>query len=171
MLHNIRPFQPKPQRLAANWAATLLCVVACASAHAQDTMQTTRATVSSLGSGIALLNAKPKVEQIKFSGSATIKSKLGKDPDFNQPVLDLLIDMNGVVATGAASKTSFPLTSQHTLTVPFVPNQTIEILFPIETAGQTAAMSTVRTGLASFAINTDPATGAITSVSASLSAN
>lgn len=148
-------------------AATLLCALLYAPARAQDTMQTTPMPVTTASLSAAGLGS--NLEAISFSGSATIKTRLGRDPDLNKPVLDVLVDMNGVVGIGKVSGTRFPLTSQHTLTVPFLPNQTIKIVFPI-TASANAAMSAVRTGLATIAFNADPSTGAITSVSTSLSA-
>lgn len=156
-LRNLRP-------AAGCAAAALLCVLACAPALAQDTMQ---ATLTPVTAGFSAAGFGSNLEEITFSGSATIKSKLGRDPDLNKPVLDMLIDMKGVVGIGKTSGTRFPLTSQHTLTVPFLPNQTIKLVFPIA-ANSNAAMSAVRTGLATFAINTDPTTGAITSVSTTL---
>lgn len=162
MLQNFTPL--RALRPAECCAVTLLCALAFAPARAQDTMRTTLLPVNivsgaSAGSGL---------EAISFSGMATLKSKLGLDPDLNRPVLDVLIDLNGVVGIGKVSGTRFPLTSQHSLTVPFPPSQPIKIIFPIVDSGN-AAMSAVRTGLATIAFNTDPTTGAITSVSTSLS--
>ena len=159
--HLLRSLRP-----AACCAAVLLCAMASAPAHAQDTMQATPTPVTS---GFSATGFGSNLEQINFSGSATIKSKLGRDPDLNKPVLDLLIDMSGVVGVGATSGTRYPLSSQHTLTVPFLPNQTIKLIFPMSTS-TTVAMSAVRTGLATIAFNTDPTSGAITSVSTTLAA-
>jgi hypothetical protein len=137
-----------------------------AAAPMVDRVSTTQVSVTSVASAAAASGGTPA---ISFSGQATVKSRLSKDPEFGRSVLVLMIGLDGVTGLDAGTGKRYALSGSEVMIKPHAANQIVEFNFPIPAATD-AALSSLRTGVARFAFNVDVASGAITSASASLSA-
>jgi hypothetical protein len=128
-----------------------------------DSVSTTLVSVTSVAA------ASGSTPAISFSGQATVKSRLSKDPEFGRSVLVLMIGMDGVTGLDAGTGKRYALSGSEVVIKPHAAIQIVEFNFPIPATAD-AALSSLRTGVARFAFNVDVASGAITSASASLSA-
>lgn len=133
-------------------------------ALAADPVLTQMVAVKSL----AATTGPTALESVNFSGSATVRSQRVMDPD-GQSRLLFHIDMKGVSGVGSSSGASYALWSEEQLTRPLDAAQKFDIIFPFSKAA-TDPLGKVRTGMASFALNIDTATGAITASSATATA-
>jgi hypothetical protein len=106
---------------------------------------------------------------VKFSGNATLKSRLAKDPEFGKPSLVMHLDLSGVVGIGNSNKKKYFVSTNEEIVVPNAANQNIQ--FNVAVYSDPAdPLSAVRTGVLKFALNVDTATGTITSATASAAA-
>jgi len=106
-------------------------------------------------------------ESVSFSGNAQITSRLARDPDFGRPVLLLTIDLSAVSGVGSSTKAKYVIASQELVQRHLAPSHRVEITFPFVKNGM--GMSATRTGVASFAFDFDPNTGAVTGATGNVS--
>jgi hypothetical protein len=107
-------------------------------------------------------------ERVIFSGNAVATARIDLDPDRNQPTVEFMLDLNGVTGIGEKSRTRFQLDLCEITTKPHRNNQSIFIEFTLPAGVQD--VNKMRTGLASFVLNVDLATGAMSSGIATLGA-
>lgn len=106
-------------------------------------------------------------ESVTFSGSAKVASRLARDPDFNRPRLVLRIDLRDVSAVGA-SGAKYAIFGPELVAREVAASHTVEFTFPFK-ASSAASGATARTGVASFALDFDTATGGLTGASGGVS--
>lgn len=104
-------------------------------------------------------------ESVVFSGEAKIVSRLAKDPDFNQPRLVLSIDLSGVSGVGSSSRAKYVVTGPELVQRRLAASHAVEFTFPFTRSG---SAEVPQTGVASFTLGFDTATGAVTSASGGL---
>lgn len=107
-------------------------------------------------------------ERVVFSGDAVVTARVDFDPDLKKPTVEFMLDLAGVTGVGETSGTRFALDLREITTKPHLNNQSIDIEFALPTGTQD--VNKVRTGLASFMLNVDLATGKISSGIATLGA-
>jgi hypothetical protein len=161
------------QALLSPVALAVLAALAGAPAGAQDTAATsalaaqplvgpvTPDLVSISGSSVSIrgiVSGKP--ESVSFSGVAQIQSRLARDPDFGKPSLLLTIDLSSVSGVGSSTDAKYVISSQENVQRPLASSLQVEITFPFVKSGM--GMSATRTGVASFVLDFDLNTGAIT---------
>ena len=113
-------------------------------------------------------------ESVRFSGQARISSELVLDTTrFRPPHLPaviLIIDLSGVSGTGSSSGARYTAGGDGTPVFRQLASaDTVEITFPFS-RGTSMGTSSVRTGVASFALSFDTNTGAITKGTATVAA-
>ena len=113
-------------------------------------------------------------ESVRFSGQARVSSELVLDTTrFRPPHLPaviLIIDLSGVSGTGSSSEARYAVGGDGTPVFrQLASTDTVEIAFPFS-RGTSMGMSSVRTGVASFALSFDTSTGAITKGTATVAA-
>lgn len=107
-------------------------------------------------------------ESVAFSGSAQIQSRLALDPEDSRRAKILLqIDLSGVTGVGSSTRAAYVVEAQDVVTRGLAPSDVIELTFPFH-ANSARAVSASRTGVVSFALSFDTATGAITAAKASI---
>jgi len=97
-------------------------------------------------------------ESVTFSGQATVSSRLAPDPDFFKPRLVLSIDLSPVAGVGSNTGAQYVISGPELLNRDVAVSHTIEITFPFRGGSSSAP----RTGVASFVLDFDPNTGAVT---------
>jgi hypothetical protein len=102
-------------------------------------------------------------ESIAFSGNARIASRLAKDPDFGAPHLVLTIDLTGVAGTGSSSRAKYVISGPELVQRRLSASQRVEITFPFAKSG-----GAPQSGVASFLLDVDTATGAVKTASGSI---
>jgi hypothetical protein len=108
-------------------------------------------------------------ESVSFSGRVQIQSRLAVDPeDSRRSKLLLQIDLSGVSGVGASSAAAYVVDSRDIVTRGLVPSDVVRITFPFHPSSA-RAVSSARTGVASFALDIDTASGAVTAARASIS--
>jgi len=105
-------------------------------------------------------------ESVRFSGQARVSSELVLDTSRTRPPhppsVILIIDLSGVSGTGSSSEARYAVGGDGTPVFrQLASTDTIQIPFPF-TRGTSMGTSSVRTGVASFALSFDTNTGAIT---------
>jgi hypothetical protein len=105
-------------------------------------------------------------ESVSFSGEAVISSRLVPDPDFGRAALLLVIDLSGISGVGASTRMKYEVATREKVQRRVAPSHTVQVSFPFITTGATV----VGSGVASFALDIDVNTGAVTSATASVSA-
>ena len=102
-------------------------------------------------------------ESVYLSGLAQVTSAFVKtDPKFNHPPRVILsIDLHNVSGRGLATGATYVTTGQDELLRPLVASDLVEVTFPFYTSGPRGSAS-ARTGLASFRLNFNVTTGALT---------
>ena len=105
-------------------------------------------------------------ESVSFSGQAKVSSRLAPDPDFFKPRLVLSIDLSAVAGIGSSSGAKYVISGPELLNRDVAASHTIEITFPFSGG---ASSATPRTGVASFVLDFDPSTGAVTKASGQVS--
>jgi hypothetical protein len=105
-----------------------------------------------------LVTAPP--ETVVFQGNAKVNSRLAPDPDFGNPQLVLTIDVSGLSGSGSATREPYQVFGPEIIQRRLAATQTVEITFPFKAAN--ADQFTTFTGIASFALDFDMATGDIT---------
>lgn len=147
----------KSRTLAALLALTLL--VAGASAAVQ--WSSTTVPISGTVTG--------RPESVSFSGRVHIQSRLAVDPeDSRRNKVLLQIDLSGVSGVGASTAAAYVVDAQDIVTRGLASSDVVRITFPFHPSSA-RAVSSSRTGLASFALSIDTATGAVTAARASIS--
>lgn len=105
-------------------------------------------------------------ESVSFSGDAKVGTRLAPDPDFGAPSLVMSIDLTGISGWGASSEARYVIEGPEIVQKRLAPSYTVDITFPFYRSTSTG--STARTGIASFALNVNTATGAVTSATGSI---
>lgn len=105
-------------------------------------------------------------ESVSFSGQAKVTSRLAPDPDFFKPRLVLSIDLSAVSGVGSNTGAKYVISGPELLQRDVAASHTVEITFPFR-GGSSAALP--RTGVASFVLDFDPGTGAVTQASGNVS--
>ena len=105
-------------------------------------------------------------ESVRFSGQAQVSSELVLDTSRTRPPhppsVILIIDLSSVSGTGSSSEARYTVAGDGTLVSrQLASTDTLQIPFPF-TRGTSMGTSSVRTGVASFALSFDTNTGAIT---------
>jgi hypothetical protein len=113
-------------------------------------------------------------ESVRFSGQARISSELVLDTSKtrppHQPSVILIIDLSGVSGTGSSTGARYTAGGDGTPVFrQLASTDTVEIAFPFS-RGTSMGISSVRTGVASFALSFDTNTGAITKGTATVAA-
>jgi hypothetical protein len=103
-------------------------------------------------------------ESVNFAGQAKVSSRLAPDPDFFKPRLVLSIDLSGVGGVGAMSGAKYVISGPELVQRSVAQSHTIEITFPFRSSG-----ADPRSGVASFVIDFDVNTGAVTGASGNVS--
>jgi hypothetical protein len=107
-------------------------------------------------------------ESVAFAGQAKVTSRLAKDPDFNRPRLILSIDLSGVAGVGSLSGAKYAIAGPELVQRRLAETHAIEITFPFKSSASAREL-TARTGAATFALDFDTATGALTRASGNVS--
>lgn len=111
-------------------------------------------------------------ESVRFSGQAQVSSELVLDTShFNKPPsVILIIDLSNVSGTGSSTEARYTVGGNGTSVFrQLFSTDTVEITFPFS-RGTSMGMSSVRSGVASFALSFDVNTGAITKGTATVAA-
>jgi hypothetical protein len=164
------------QALLSPVALSVLAALAGAPAGAQDATTsaamisepTTSGLTTSSVSGVSIrgiVSGKP--ESVSFSGQAQVSSRLVQDPDFGRPVLLLNINLSAVSGVGSSTRAKYVILSPENVQRHLAASHQVEITFPFMRSGSTDS-SSARTGVASFALNFDVNTGAVTSATANV---
>jgi hypothetical protein len=106
-------------------------------------------------------------ESVSFSGNAQVNSRLAPDPDFGSPSLVLSINLTGVSGAGSSTKSKYVIAGPEIVQKRHAASHLVDITFPFFLSG-TNGTSAARSGVASFALNVDLNTGAITSATGSI---
>jgi hypothetical protein len=106
-------------------------------------------------------------ESVKFAGDARISSRLAPDPDFNRPRLVLTIDLTGVAGVGSMTGARYVIWGPELVQRGVAASHAVEITFPFKSSISPTAVI-ARTGVASFALDFDVNTGAVTGASGSV---
>jgi hypothetical protein len=101
-------------------------------------------------------------ESVSFSGQARIQSRLVPDPDFGRPSLLLSIDLSSVTGVGSSTKAVYSVATQELVQRRLAGTHTVVITFPFS---KTSGATVVRSAVASFALDFDVNTGAVTNAS------
>jgi hypothetical protein len=106
-------------------------------------------------------------ESVTFTGNAKVSSRYAPDPDFNRPRLVLTIDLTSVSGVGS-SGAKYVVYGPELVGRQIAASHSVEITFPFRNAKSPTA-ATPRTGVASFALDFDVNTGALTGASGNVS--
>jgi hypothetical protein len=128
-------------------------------AGAADPGTTTQVSVSGTVSGAP--------ESVDFAGTASVTSRLSPDPDFGNHKVVLIVDLRTVSGVGASTQTKYVISGPDIMHRPLKATDLVNITFPFAAAG-TTGVNDARSGLASFALNFDVNTGAVTSATAAV---
>lgn len=120
---------------------------------------------SSLVPVLGIVSGAP--ESVTFSGNAVVQSRLAPDPDFNRPRVVLSIDLSGVPGVGSQSGAKYVISGPEVTHRGVAASHTVEFTFPFKASVSTRD-ATARTGVASFVLDFDVSTGAVTGASAKL---
>jgi hypothetical protein len=141
--------------LAQELASTLSAEPSFAAPASQDTTVPVKGIVSG------------SPESVSFSGNAVIKSRLAPDPDFNRPRLVLTIDLTAVSGIGSTSGAKYVISGPELTQRHVAASHALEFTFPFKST-KSASSATARTGVASFALDFDVNTGALTGAKGSV---
>jgi hypothetical protein len=153
-------------------ALSVLLALAAAPAGAQDAA-TAAATTSEAPTTVRFSTASASLvpirgvvsgdpESVAFSGQARVRSVLVRDPDFNRPSLLLTFDLSNVSGVGSSTNAAYVIPGREMVQRRVAGSQLLQITFPFLKSGATD-LSSARTGVASFALDFDVDTGAVTS--------
>lgn len=153
-------------------AAAVLAALAGAPAGAQDAVMlsapTTTLLTTSSTSGVTIkgvVSGQP--ESVSFSGQAQVNSRLVQDPDFGRPVLLLTINLGSVTGVGSNTRAKYVTAVQEVVQRHVASSHRVEVTFPFMKSGSTD-LTSARTGVASFALDIDVNTGAVTGAAGSV---
>jgi hypothetical protein len=108
-------------------------------------------------------------ESVSFSGQAQISSRIATDPDFGRPSLLLTIDLSGVSGVGSATSAKYVVRSLENVQRRVAASHRVEVTFPFTKGNDAGQLNAARSGVASFTLNFNPATGAVTSATGNVS--
>jgi hypothetical protein len=92
----------------------------------------------------------PSNEPVVFDGQATLTGRVINDTTFGTPpVLELIVDMSGVTATGARTKQAYQVQTTAIVHRPLLASEQYELGFSISTPGNALL---ARSGLATFGV-------------------
>jgi hypothetical protein len=107
-------------------------------------------------------------ESVTFAGTAQIESRLAVDPENSRRSKILLqIDLSGVTGVGSSTLAAYVVRAQKVVTRSLAASDVINVTFPFH-PGSARATTSSRTGLATFALSFDTATGAVTAARAKI---
>ena len=147
---------------------TLVLSLAAANAAAQEAASLNPApepAQTSLVPVTGVVSGSP--ESVTFAGTAVVSSRLAPDPDFNRPRVVLSIDLTGVPGVGSTSGATYAILGPEVTHRGVAASHTVEFVFPFKSS-VSASAATARTGLASFVLDFDVNTGAVTGASANV---
>jgi hypothetical protein len=106
-------------------------------------------------------------ESVAFSGKAVVSSRV-LDPTVVGGVAAVVLQINltAVSGVGTSTKTKYVITGPEIPFRKFIGSDTLEITFPFYASG--ASPNTARTGVASFTLNYNLATGVLTSATGTI---
>ena len=107
-------------------------------------------------------------ESVRFSGQAKVSNRLAPDPDFFKPRFVLTIDLTGVAGVGSTTGAKYVISGPELIQRRVAASHAVEITFPFKSSISPAAV-TARTGVASFVLDFDVNTGAVTGASGNVS--
>ena len=107
-------------------------------------------------------------ESVSFTGNAKVSSRYAPDPDFDRPRLVLTIDLTSLSAVGSTTGAKYVVYGPELVQRPVAASHSVEITFPFKSSKSASAV-TARTGVASFVLDFDVNTGAVTSASGNVS--
>jgi len=105
-------------------------------------------------------------ESVVFSGEAKLANRLAPDPDFNSPNYVLSIDLSAVSGVGSSTLKTYAISGPSIVQKKVASLHVVEISFPFAERGSSALAT--RSGVASFTINFNSNTGAITAATGSV---
>lgn len=109
-------------------------------------------------------------ESVYVSGLAQITSTFVKaDLKFNHPAMVMLsIDLHNVTGRGLSTGATYVITNQNEIMRPLVASDVVQITFPFYPNGS-GGFTSARAGVASFTLNFNLTTGALTGGTAAVS--
>ena len=108
-----------------------------------------------------------KPEDVYLSGLVQISTVVVRDPDFGTPPKVVMsIDFSSVTGEGRKTKTKYVVGGNQILIRPLVNPDVVDVILPFYPSGTSGGTGT-RSALASFTLNYDITTGAVTEASAS----
>jgi hypothetical protein len=141
--------------LAQEAASALSTESSFAAPTSQDTTVPIKGTVSG------------SPESVSFSGNALVKTRLAPDPDFNRPRLVLTIDLTSVAGIGSTTGAKYVISGPELTQREVAASHALEFTFPFKSTKSSTAV-TARTGVASFVLDFDVNTGALTGAKGSV---
>jgi hypothetical protein len=127
-----------------------------------------RAWNSSLVSVSGIVSGTP--ESVSFSGTAKVGTRLAPDPDFGSPSLVVSIDLTGVSGVGSSTRTKYVIGGPEIVQKRLAASYVVDITFPFYKSG-TDGTSGARSGAASFTLDVDTATGAVTTATGNIASS
>lgn len=109
-------------------------------------------------------------ESVSFSGTVKVGTRLAPDPDFGAPSLVVSIDLSGVSGVGSSTQAKYVIAGPEIVQRRLAPSYTVDITFPFYRSG-TDGTRGARSGAASFSLNVNTATGAVTSATGSIASS
>lgn len=106
-------------------------------------------------------------ESVSFSGDAKVSTRLAPDPDFGSPSLVVSIDLRGVSGVGSSTRAKYVISGPEIVQKRLAASYVVDITFPFYRSG-TDGTSGARSGAASFTVDIDTATGAVTGATGSI---
>lgn len=107
-------------------------------------------------------------ESVSFSGQAKVSNRLAPDPDFFKPRFVLTIDLTGVAGVGSMTGAKYVISGPELVQRGVAASHAVEITFPFKSSTSPTSV-TARTGVASFVLDFDVNTGAVTGASGRVS--
>jgi hypothetical protein len=106
-------------------------------------------------------------ESVTFSGQAKVSNRLAPDPDFFQPRFVMTIDLREIAGVGSQTGAKYVISGPEFVQREAAASHSVEITFPFKST-KSPTSATARTGVASFVLDFDVNTGALTSASGSV---
>jgi hypothetical protein len=120
-------------------------------------------TSTALTSSALVTSGQP--ESVSFSGQVLINSRLVPDPDFGRPSILLRIDLSGVSGVGSSTRARYVVSNQELVQRRLAGSHVVVINFPFTASDGSGAP---QTGVASFTLDFDLNTGAVTTATGTI---
>jgi Na+-transporting NADH:ubiquinone oxidoreductase subunit NqrB len=146
-------------------ATSLQTLDASSASSTASAIQIQRAWNTSNVSVSGIVSGTP--ESVSFSGTAKVGTRLAPDPDFGSPNLVLSIDLTGVSGVGSSTRMKYAIGGPEIVQKRLAASHLVEITFPFYKSG-TDGTTGARSGAASFTIDVDMATGAVTNATGNI---